>query len=104
MHWECAQLIATPRVPPGWEVELRYAEDEGSLRVHFVADVIEPADFVPIPLDALPSLKLAASADCFDYELSIWEGVEGTTLTGCGSGPWVRNAGSDEWERAECLQ
>lgn len=104
LHWECAHLTSTPRVPPGWEVELRYAEDEGSLRVHHVADVIELADFVPIPLDALPSLKLVASADCFDYEISIREGLEGSTLTGCERGPWNQTPGSSRWERAECVQ
>lgn len=91
-------------MPPGWEVELRYAEDEGSLRVHHIADVIELEDFVPIPLDALPSLKLVASADCFDYELSVWEGLEGTTVTGCERGPWIQTPGTSGWERAECLE
>lgn len=91
-------------MPPGWGVELQYVDSEGSLKVHHTGDVVDLEDFVPIPIDALPSLKLEASADCFDYELSIWEGVEGNTLTGCGTGPWVRIAGSDEWERAECLE
>jgi hypothetical protein len=102
LHWECAQLITTPRVPPGWEVELRYAEDEGSLRVHHIADVVELADFVPIPLHALPSMQIQATADCFDYSLSISEGVEGSAVFG--GGAWTRRAASSKWERAEMIE
>lgn len=104
LHWECGHLIAPPSPPSGWAVEIDYTENAGSLRVHYAADVIALDDFVPIPPDAMPSTRIRATADCFDYTLNVPEGMEGSTRSRCGGALWTLSAASPTWKRAECVE
>jgi hypothetical protein len=103
--WECGQLDLPPDVPEGWSVRIEYGGSSGSLNLHYSDDVIEAADFRPLSKDpgALPRALLRARSGCFELEVTVREGRQGTSSYGCGSGVWVYELASPHWIEPECV-
>lgn len=103
--WECGRLVLPPDVPEGWSVRVEYRDSSGSLNLHYSDDVIEAADFRPLSKDpgALPRALLHARSGCFELEVTVREGREGTPSYGCGSGVWIYDLASPRWIEPVCV-